>query len=59
MDALYYRKGNGSLLSSVFLSVLELAKKLEFLHVGTVNIDGTKIGANASKHKAVSFEPAE
>jgi hypothetical protein len=29
------------------------------LKLGTVSLDGTKITANASKHKALSFEHAE
>jgi transposase len=54
-----FRRNNGSLISSVFLSVLVLAKELKFLSVGTVSIDGSKIEANASKHKAVSFGRAQ
>lgn len=54
-----FRRNNGPLISSVFISVLVLAKELKFLHVGTVSIDGSKIEANASKHKAVSFERAQ
>ncbi len=54
-----FRRNNGPLISSVFLSVLLLAKELKFLQVGTVSIDGSKIEANASKHKAVSFGRAQ
>ena len=54
-----FRRNNGALISSLFLSVLVLAKELKFLRVGTVSIDGSKIEANASKHKAVSFGRAQ
>lgn len=54
-----FRRNNGPLISSVFLSVLVLAKELKILSVGTVSIDGSKIEANASKHKAVSFARAQ
>lgn len=51
-----FRRENKKLLSSCFHQVLELAANAEVLKVGnvTVAIDGTKILANASKHRAMS-----
>ena len=39
---------------ALFLQVLELAKEMKLLKVGTVCLDGTKIHANASRHSALS-----
>ena len=50
-----FRKDNKALLEETFIKVLELARELKLSKVGTVCIDGTKIGANASKHSAVSY----
>jgi hypothetical protein len=41
-----------------FVSVLELARELKLLKVGTVSVDGTKVKANASKHKNVGYKRA-
>jgi transposase len=41
-------------LSGVFLQVLELAREMKLLKLGTVSLDGTKIHANASRHSALS-----
>ena len=41
-------------LKGLFLQVLELAKEMKLLKVGTVCLDGTKIHANASRHSALS-----
>jgi predicted nucleic acid-binding Zn ribbon protein len=38
--------------------VLEIARVLKLLKVGTVSVDGTKVKANASKYKNVSYERA-
>jgi hypothetical protein len=38
--------------------VLEVAREMGFLKVGTVALDGTKIHANASRHSALSYEHA-
>lgn len=53
-----FRLNNGQLIKDVFVSVLLLAKEMKLLKVGTVSVDGTKILANASKHKAVSYKRA-
>ncbi|MGH8832762.1 MAG: IS1182 family transposase [Polaromonas sp.] len=41
-------------LEALFLQVLELAKEMKLLRLGTVCLDGTKIAANASRHSALS-----
>jgi len=39
---------------SVFMQVLELAKEMHLITLGTISLDGTKIHANASRHSALS-----
>ena len=41
-------------LAGVFVQVLELAREMKLLKLGTVCLDGTKIHANASRHSALS-----
>ncbi|MEO7231447.1 MAG: IS1182 family transposase, partial [Polaromonas sp.] len=41
-------------LQALFVQVLELAKEMKLLKLGTVCLDGTKIHANASRHSALS-----
>jgi transposase len=53
-----FRRNNAALLKETFTSVLLLAKEMKVLKVGTVSVDGTKVMANASKHKAVSYKRA-
>lgn len=43
-------------LEGLFVQVLQLALKLGAMKLGRVAIDGTKIKAAASKHKAMSYE---
>lgn len=50
-----FRRQNKALLAETFVRVLELAAELKLARFGTVAIDGTKMGANASKHSAVSY----
>jgi transposase len=42
----------------LFVEVLQLAKEMGLLKMGTVALDGTKIHANASRHSALSYEHA-
>src|SRR5260370_18190728 len=42
----------------LFVQVLELAREMGMLKMGTVALDGTKIHANASRHRALSYEHA-
>ena len=51
-----FRKDNLKAFSNLFLKVLELAHKLNLVSLGHVALDGTKIKANASKHKAMSYD---
>jgi transposase len=53
-----FRRENFDAIAESFVGVLELARKLKLLKVGTVSVDGTKVKANASKHKNVSYERA-
>jgi len=45
-------------LEGLFVKILEVACEMGLLEVGDVALDGTKIKANASKHKALSYEYA-
>jgi transposase len=51
-----FRKRHLEALASLFVQVLQLAKKAGLVKLGHVALDGTKIKANASKHKAMSYE---
>lgn len=42
----------------LFIVILEIAAEMDVLKLGDVSIDGTKIHANASKHKAMSWKYA-
>jgi transposase len=43
-------------LSQLFVQVLQLCQRAGLVKLGHVALDGTKIKANASKHKAMSYE---
>ena len=43
-------------LSDLFVQVVKLAREMGLVKLGTVAIDGTKVKANASRHKAMSYE---
>jgi len=45
-------------LSDLFVQILEIAHQMGLVEVGDVAIDGSKVTANASKHKAMSWERA-
>jgi len=51
-----FRKVHLKALSGLFKQVFQLCKKARLVKLGNVAIDGTKIQANASKHKAMSYE---
>ncbi len=42
-------------LSQLFVQVLHIAREAGLVHLGHVALDGTKVKANASKHKAMSY----
>ncbi len=45
-------------LSGLFVQILMVARQMNMLKLGSVSLDGSKIKANASKHKALSYEHA-
>jgi transposase len=45
-------------IEGLFVQVLEVAREMGVLRMGTVALDGTKIHANASRHSALSYEHA-
>lgn len=40
---------------NLFVAVVEIAREINLATLGTLAIDGTKVKANASKHKAMSY----
>ncbi len=50
-----FRKRHLQALAGLFVQVLKLAEKAGLVKLGHVALDGTKIKANASKHKAMSY----
>jgi len=54
-----FRKRHLSELAGFFMSVLLLCQKAGLVRLGHVSIDGTKVRANASKHKAMSYDRME
>jgi transposase len=50
-----FRKIHIATLQGLFEQVLELALEVGAVRVGRVALDGTKVKANASKHKAMSY----
>lgn len=42
-------------LKGLFVQILQVARALKLLKVGNVSLDGTKVKANASKHRALSY----
>ena len=50
-----FRKDNLDALSGLFIQVLALCQQAGLVKLGHVALDGTKVKANASKHKAMSY----
>lgn len=50
-----FRKTHLAALSGLFVQILALCRKAGLVKLGHVALDGTKIKANASKHKAMSY----
>ena len=50
-----FRRRHLKALAGLFVQVLQLADKAGLVKLGHVALDGTKIKANASKHKAMSY----
>ena len=51
-----FRKTHLARLEGLFLQVLKLCAVAGLTRVGTIALDGTKIKANASRHKAMSYD---
>jgi transposase len=51
-----FRKDHLKALAGLFLQILKLCQKAGLVKLGHVALDGTKIKANASKHKAMSYK---
>ena len=51
-----FRRRHLKALAALFVQVLQLAEKAGLVKLGHVALDGTKIKANASKHKAMSYD---
>ena len=50
-----FRKRFMPQLTKIFVEILVIAHEMKVLKLGKVSIDGTKVQANASKHKALSY----
>ena len=50
-----FRKRHSGALAALFTQVLRLCRRAGLVKLGQVAIDGTKLKANASKHKAMSY----
>jgi len=53
-----FRKRFLQQLKPLFVQILIIAKEMGLLKVGKVSLDGTKVKANASKHRALSWKYA-
>ncbi|MCY0875256.1 MAG: IS1182 family transposase [Firmicutes bacterium] len=51
-----FRKRHLESFQKLFVQVLQLCMKADLVQFGAMALDGTKIQANASKHKAMSYE---
>ncbi len=51
-----FRRQHLSALAGLFLQVLRLCQKAGLVKLGHVALDGTKMKANASRHKAMSYQ---
>lgn len=51
-----FRKEHLGAMAELFMQVLRLCQKAGMVKLGHIAIDGTKVKANASKHKAMSYE---
>ena len=51
-----FRQQHLETFGKLFVELVQLAQKMGLVKLGTVALDGTKIKANASKHKAMSYQ---
>jgi len=54
-----FRRRHLKALAGLFVQVLRLCQEAGLVRLGHVALDGTKVRANASKHKAMSYERME
>jgi len=54
-----FRKRHLKSLVALFVEVLRLCQKAGLVKLGHISLDGTKVKANASKHKAMSYRRME
>lgn len=52
----HFRQAHLESLAALFVDVLKLCEQAGLVKLGHVALDGTKVKANASKHKAMSYE---
>ena len=50
-----FRKRHLAALEALFVQVLRCCQRAGIVQLGTIALDGTKVRANASKHKAMSY----
>jgi len=50
-----FRRRFLSELETLFVQILHVGREMELVKLGNVSLDGTKVKANASKHKALSW----
>lgn len=53
-----FRRQNATTVAEAFVELLQLARQMGLVNVGTVSVDGTHIRANASKQKSVRYDRA-
>jgi transposase len=51
-----FREANLDEFQKLFVQVVQLAREAGLVKMGTIAIDGSKVKANASKHKAMSYD---
>jgi transposase len=51
-----FRVRHLSAFRALFMQTIELARQMGFIRLGHISVDGSKFEANASKHKAMSYE---
>lgn len=51
-----FRAQNHEALADLFTQVVKLAQECGLVKLGTIAVDGTKVKANASRHKAMSYK---
>lgn len=54
-----FRRNNFAAIAAAFVAVLELARELKLLQLGTVSLDGTHLKANAAKDQNITYARAQ